>query len=129
VIELRSKQIICVATGKGRQHDFKVYQCSGVKLHSDTEYLGDRGYQGIQHQHRNSRTPHKKSKKKPLTPQPVKANQRLASERIPIEHVIRRLKVFRVLKDTYRHRRRRFGLRLHLLAGLYDADLLLPKTP
>jgi hypothetical protein len=37
--------------------------------------------------------------------------------------VIRRLKVFRVLKETYRHRRRRFGLRLNLIAGLYNADL------
>jgi hypothetical protein len=31
--------------------------------------------------------------------------------------------VFRVLKEVYRHRRKRFGLRVHLLAGLYNADL------
>jgi hypothetical protein len=42
--------------------------------------------------------------------------------------VIRRLKVFRVLKETYRHRRRRFGLRLNLLAALYNHDLKLKTT-
>ena len=40
-----------------------------------------------------------------------------------VENVIRRLKVFRVLKETYRHRRQRHGLRVHLLAGLYNHDL------
>ena len=47
----------------------------------------------------------------------------LASERVIAENVIRRRKVFRVLKETYRHRRKRFGLRVHLLAGLYNHDL------
>jgi hypothetical protein len=51
----------------------------------------------------------------------------LAGERVLAEHVIRRLKVFRVLKETYRHRRRRYGLRVHLLAGLYNHDLLAAK--
>lgn len=41
----------------------------------------------------------------------------------PPEHVIRKLKVWRVLKETYRHRSRRFGLRLNLIAALYNYDL------
>ena len=43
--------------------------------------------------------------------------------RILAEHVIRRLKVCRILKETYRHRRRRFALRLNLIAALYDHGL------
>jgi hypothetical protein len=35
------------------------------------------------------------------------------------------LKVFRILGEKYRNRRRRFGLRLHLLASLYNLDLKL----
>ncbi|WP_438503503.1 hypothetical protein [Deinococcus alpinitundrae] len=35
-----------------------------------------------------------------------------------VEHVIRRLKMFRILKEVYRHRRRRFSLRVHLIAAL-----------
>lgn len=40
-----------------------------------------------------------------------------------VNPMIRKLKVFRVLKETYRHRRRRFGLRLNLIAALYNHDL------
>ncbi|WP_245808186.1 hypothetical protein [Deinococcus hopiensis] len=35
-----------------------------------------------------------------------------------IEHVIRRMKIFRVLQGMYRHRRRRFALRVQLTAAL-----------
>jgi hypothetical protein len=34
-----------------------------------------------------------------------------------VEHVIRRLKVFRILKETYRHRRRHFYFRVNLIAA------------
>lgn len=114
--------------GKGRQHDFKVFKRSNVKFHPASQCLADRGYQGIQHQHFNSRTPYRKSKKNPLTPEQITTNQRLASQRIPVEHVIRRLKVFRILKETYRHRRRRFGLRLNLIASLYNFDLQVAQS-
>ncbi len=50
-------------------------------------------------------------------------NRTLAKEHILAEHVIRKLRVFRVLKEIYRHRRRRFGLRLNLIAALYNLDL------
>ncbi|WP_281255910.1 hypothetical protein [Deinococcus hopiensis] len=35
-----------------------------------------------------------------------------------ILHVIRRMKIFRVLKGVYRHQRRRFARRLQLTAAL-----------
>ncbi|AGY59724.1 transposase [Gloeobacter kilaueensis JS1] len=47
-------------------------------------------------------------------------------QRIVVEHVNRRLKVFRILAGPYRNRRRRFGLRLSLLAGIYNYELSLP---
>ena len=72
----------------------------------------------------NSRTPHKRWRGRVLTIEQRLENKCLAGERVVVENVIRRLKVFRVLKETYRHRRKRFGLRLNLIAGLYNADLL-----
>ena len=92
-------------------------------MNPKTELWGDSAYQGVQPLHPNSLTPHKRSKKKPLTKEHKAHNKALASRRVVAEHIIRKLKVFRILKETYRHRRRRFGLRLHLLAGLYNADL------
>ncbi len=50
-------------------------------------------------------------------------NRELAKQRIYIEHVIRCLKIFRILAQPYRNRRRRFGLRFNLIAGLYNRGL------
>lgn len=113
------------AYGKGRQHDFKVLKRSRCAhlLHKETELLSDSGFQGVAKLHAKSRTPHKRWKGKVLTPEQRTHNRSLAKERILAEHVIRKLKVFRILKETYRHRRRRFGLRLNLIAALYNHDL------
>lgn len=63
-------------------------------------------------------TPHKATKKAPLTPQQRQQSRELASTRLRVEHVIRCMKIFRVLKDIYRHRRRRFSLRVNLIAAV-----------
>ena len=116
--------ILAAASGKGREHDFHLFKRNGRQAHDDTEMLADSGYQGLAKLHPHCRTPHKRRRKAiALTDQQRAHNRTLASERVCVEHVIRRLKVFRILKETYRHRRRRHGLRVHLLAGLHNLDL------
>lgn len=83
------------------------------------------GYQGIHHYHLASKTPHQNTKKKPLTRQDKEANSQLAPVRVTVEHVITSLKIFRILSSRYRNRRKRFGLRVNLLAGLYNYELKL----
>ena len=73
--------------------------------------------------HQNSYTPIKKQKKKPLSSLEKQYNQELCHQRIFVEHIIRCLKVFRILAQPYRNRRRRFGLRFHLIAALYNRGL------
>ena len=51
------------------------------------------------------------------------ANRELASQRIFVEHVIGKLKVFRILSERYRNRRKRFGLRFNLIASIYNSEL------
>ncbi len=87
--------------------------------------LGDKGYQGIQKIHKFSQTPHKKPRKKELDQKQKKENRDLASIRIVIEHVYRSLKVFRILSERYRNRRKRFSLRFNLIAGIYNYELSL----
>ena len=117
--------IVALTCGKGREHDFRLFKRRRPRLHANTEVLADSGYQGLAKFHPRCRTPHKRKRKAiALTDQQRVHNRTLASERVGVEHVIRRLKVFRVLKETYRHRRRRHGLRSHLLAGLLNHDLL-----
>jgi hypothetical protein len=65
----------------------------------------------------------KKKKKEKLSKEPKKANRQLSQRRLVIEHIHRRLKIFRILSSRYRNRRRRFGLRLNLIAGIYNYEL------
>jgi hypothetical protein len=123
----KTREIICVAVGKGREHDFKLFKRSKIAIQDKIECLGDRGYQGLQKLHRKSQTPKKKPRGGALTPQEKQQNQALASRRVIGEHVIGKLKVFRILGEKYRNRRRRFGLRLNLLASLYNLVLQLPR--
>lgn len=97
-------------------------------MSSDIECLADKGYQGIQKLHANSRTPKKKPRGNDLTLEDKKSNRELARVRVVGEHVHRRLKVFRILSERYRNRRKRFGLRFNLIAGLYNYELNLSKT-
>lgn len=87
--------------------------------------LADKGYQGIRQIHGNSITPKRKAPKKPLPEVEKQANRALASLRIRVEHSICRLKRFRILSERYRNRRRRFGLRVHLIAGIINYGLSL----
>ncbi len=82
----------------------------------------DTGYQGIQKLHDNSELPKKKSKKNPLTKQDRKQNQRISSTRITIENIIRDVKIFKILAEKYRNRRRRFTLRFNLIAAIYNLN-------
>lgn len=85
--------------------------------------LTDSGYQGIQKLHRNTELPKKRRKKCPLTKEDKRHNQRIASERVINENIIGKLKRFKIIADRYRNRRKRFGLRFNLIAGLYNWEL------
>lgn len=65
-------------------------------MRKDTEVLGDTGYQGIQKRHASSRIPRKKKCGIGLSREDKRYNHALASERISVEHVIGRLKRFRI---------------------------------
>jgi DDE superfamily endonuclease len=72
--------------------------------------------------HSKSETPNKKPRGGKLTLEQRAENRVLARERIVVEHVNRRFKVFRVLSGVYRNRRSRYGLRVNLVAGVYNLD-------
>jgi hypothetical protein len=47
----------------------------------------------------------------------------ISSERALNENVIGRLKRFKILTDKYRNRRKRFGLRFNLIAGIHNWEV------
>lgn len=125
MVNQKTQEIICVVVREGKTHDFKIWKESQIGIEKKTELLADKGYQGIANIHANSRTPIKKTKEKSLSKEQKNFNKRLAKERIVVEHVHRRLKIFRIFSSRYRNRRRRFGLRLNLIAGIYNYELSL----
>lgn len=82
----------------------------------------DSGYQGLQTLHQNTELPIKKSKNKPLTKEAKKANKQLASKRAFNEQVNGVVKVFKIVAEKYRNRRKRFNLRMNLIAGIYNFE-------
>jgi IS5 family transposase len=115
--------ILATAFSIGKVHDFKLFKRSRTALGPQTRCLADSGYLGIAKQHENSRTPHRGSKLHPLTGKQKSENRQLARERFVAEHTIGSLKIFRILSERYRNRRRRFGLRFNLIAALYNHEL------
>ena len=124
VADKSSRKILCTAFDKGRRHDFKLFKDSSVYLKKETKCLVDTGYQGICKLHNNSELPKKKSKKNPLTKEDKKQNQRISSARITIENIIREVKIFRIIAEKYRNRRKRFALRFNLIAAIYNLNLM-----
>lgn len=123
VVNLASGAITCTAHGKGRRHDLWLLRRSKVRFHRQTKGLGDRGYQGIHKLHANTQTPRKKPPKGQLSTEDRRYNRTLARVRVIAEHINRSLKIFKILSERYRNRRRRFGLRCNLIAGLYNYEL------
>jgi hypothetical protein len=114
--------IIATAFCEGKKNDFALFKQSRTPLLAAELCLGDSGYQGLDKLHKNSQTPKKKSKHHPLSAEEKASNRQLSQGRIGIEHVIGRLKVFRILLERYRNRRRRFGLRFNLIAALCNLE-------
>lgn len=96
---------------------------SGVRFCENIKALTDTGYLGLQKLHANTAMPKKKSKKHPLTVGEKQQNHELSSQRVLNEHVIGKLKRFKIIADKYRNRRKRFGLRFNLIAGVYNYEL------
>ena len=126
MVDQLTKQIVCIAIAKGREHDFHLFKTSQVKMLTAVECLADKGYQGIAKIHPNSRIPKKKQRKASLSAEDKHLNRQLAKLRVVGEHV-NRLKIFKILSERYRNRRKRFGLRFNLIAGLYNYGIQLTQ--
>ena len=112
-----------MAIGKGRKHDFRLYKESKTRLPPEVVLKADSGYQGIRKLHQRSEVPYKRTKKKPLTLQQKAYNRSVSAQRVLVEHAIRKLKIFRILSERYRNRRKRFGLRVNLIAAILNYEL------
>ena len=117
-------QVIVSKTGRikavghaapGRIHDKKDYQQKRFIIHPWVKKKGDSGYQGT-----NMEVPFKKTKKQKLTPEQKAFNRKHSRERIIVEHVIAKLKIFRILAVRFRNPRKSHNLIFKNIAGIHN---------
>jgi hypothetical protein len=121
-VDKKSQKVICTAFSNGKKHDFKLFKESRFVVQDRVQLIVDSGYQGLQKIHSNTLLPKKKRKNKPLTKEEKKNNTNIASQRVSNEHAIGFIKRFKIVADRYRNRRKRFGLRFNLIAGICNYE-------
>ena len=119
----KTAEIVATAFTYGSKHDFQLFKDDQTEIAEHVRILADAGYQGLAELHENCQTPFKKSKYHALTQKEKQRNRDLARKRILIEHIFRKLKIFRILSERYRNRRKRFALRFNLVAAIYNLEL------
>ena len=123
-VDKNKRTIICTDFTNGKRHDFRLFKESKVHFLKEIQIDTDTGYQGIKKFHANSVLPKKKSKKNPLNSEEKALNREISSQRVTNEHAIGFVKRFKILSEKYRNRRKRFGLRFNLIAGICNFELL-----
>jgi hypothetical protein len=100
---------------RGPAADKKIYEASGVAQQfpaavkqADLAYLGTAGVE----------TPHRKARGGELTAEQRAENRQLASVRVHVEHGIRRIKGFKIVRENYRHAVGLFPMVVSAVVGL-----------
>ena len=120
---MKIRRILFTNFCAGSTYDFRLFKESRIQLPPYVLLPADAGYQGVTKIHANSQPPVKKTKLHPLNKEQQASNSALSRKRIVIEHIFCKLKVFRILRERYRNRRKRFGLRFSLIAAVYNMEL------
>jgi hypothetical protein len=123
VVDKKTRKVICTYFCNGKRHDFRLYKESKTHIHKDLQVETDTGFIGIKKIHANSVLPKKRSKKNPLTKEDKKRNKEISSSRVKNEHAIGFIKRFKIISERYRGRRKRFGLRFNLIAGICNYEM------
>lgn len=112
----------------GSQHDFQIFQNSGVAppLPSEVGIEADRAYQGGEKLFlgRSFYIPFKASRWYPLTEFQKMVNKLINRSRVLGEHLIERIKRFRILKDIFRNRLSKHERIFTQIAGIVNLKRL-----
>ena len=86
--------------------------------------LADSGYRGMQKVHANCKFPlrHKEDKARMGDEERHRYNKAISSARMKIEHVIGRVKRFKIVAERYRNKLKKFGQRFNLICGIVNFE-------
>lgn len=91
------------ATYEGKAHDKRVADEAGYRLPAGSRLAQDSGFQGFSLPDVTILQPKKKPPKGQLTPEEKAENTRISSLRVPVEHAIGSVKIYRIVRDECRH--------------------------
>ena len=118
------KQIVSIQIEDGRKHDLNIARKHLKEMIIYPYIMTDLAYKGFHQIKSKLLIPIKKPNNLSLPQIAKQINQEISRRRITIEHINGKLKHFRILTERYRNRRKRFGLRMNLIAGMVNWMLL-----
>lgn len=127
VLSDEKRRILVLTPAKsGRRHDKRIAEKFQIIEHipEAATLWTDTGFQGAQHQHRNTVMPAKATKNHPLTSEQKQQNRLIAGIRVVSEHAIGGLKRLKAASDIYRNKRPNMDDTFMLVsAGLWNFHL------
>lgn len=108
---------------RGPKADVKIWNETGLPLTlEDKDKIADKAYVGA---NKATRTPQKKPKGGELNAEEKAENKKISQERIVVEHSIRKVKGYRIVRDEYRLAQGIFPTVVSAIVGLIQfADLM-----
>ena len=110
----------------GRKHDYNVYKKNHPELPKDVMTMFDLGFLGVKDDYpeQKSSLPFKKEKDCELTVQQKEYNREHSRRRIAIEHVICRIKKYRIMNDIFRNRLKKYDKVSDIVSGLVNYRIM-----
>jgi hypothetical protein len=111
----KGREIVDVVVGKpGPMSDIKICRQTLNKFNPQQVFCGDKAYVG----EAQIITPVKKPKNEELTSKHKEENKVLSSERVFVEHLIRVVKIFKVIQERFRLQKHRYNSVILTVCGL-----------
>ena len=109
------EDIVDIVVGQlGKTSDITLFRENRNKFNSQQKFIGDKAYIG----EKAISTPHKKPRKAEISEMQKEENKQLSSRRIGVEHMICRVKIFRVATEKFRLARHRYSQVIMAVCGL-----------
>lgn len=109
------EDIVDVCVGQlGKTSDIGLFRGTRQKFDAEQKFIGDKAYIG----ENKITTPHKKPKNSEISQLQKEENKQLSSRRISVEHMICRVKIFRVASERFCLSRHRYSQVIMAVCGL-----------
>ena len=116
----RKGRIVHVSRSRrGAMHDFALHK-EEPTIPPESRAFVDSGYQGLDKLHQATELPYKATKTKQLDKEEKEYNHALSRFRVIVENVIGDIKTFKILSDRYRNKRKRYGIKFHIISGIVN---------